>query len=284
MPPARLPQDGESAALHYDRSVKIRVLAFASVSDALGAGELAVELADGAGLVDLRRWLDVRYPGLVPLWPRLAVALDGAIAQGDPPLYDGAEVALLPPVSGGSDGDPASVLPPVLARPRVELVETPIDVQDVMARVAAPERGAVLLFLGTVRDHGKAPGAEHRQQSHVDPLPGDAVPAVLPSSPQTVLKLTYTAYRSMALQALDRIATELEAQAPGVRVAIVHRLGDVAAGEASVAIAVAAPHRAAAYEASRQALERLKAEVPIWKREHYAGGQAIWREEEPLTG
>ena len=86
----------------------------------------------------------------------------------------------------------------------------------------------------------------------------------------------------MALDGLKRIAAGLEASSPGLRAAIVHRLGEVPVGEASVVIAVASPHRAAAYEASRIALERLKTEVPIWKREHYAEGPAVWREEEML--
>ena len=87
----------------------------------------------------------------------------------------------------------------------------------------------------------------------------------------------------MALAGLRRIAADLEASSPGLKAAIVHRLGEVPVGEASVVIAVASPHRAAAYEASRAALERLKTEIPIWKREHYSEGPAVWREEEPLT-
>jgi len=98
-----------------------------------------------------------------------------------------------------------------------------------------------------------------------------------------VAKLTYSAYRPMALAGLRRIVTDLEASGPGLRAAIVHRLGEVPVGEASVVIAISSPHRAAAYEASRTALERLKAEIPIWKREHYADGEAAWREEEPLA-
>jgi molybdopterin synthase catalytic subunit/molybdopterin converting factor small subunit len=241
--------------------MRIRLLAFASASDALGTGELDLDLPEAARVADLRAWLDARYPSLAPLWPRLAVAVDGAIAKPDHPLAEGAEVALLPPVSGGSggsEGDPAAAG----ARPRVELVDTRIDPQDVVARVASPACGAVLLFLGTVRDHSPRRG------------PGGG----------SVLKLTYTAYRPMACEALSRIAADLERATDGLRVAIVHRLGEIPVGETSVAIATAARHRAAAYEASRQALERLKAEVPIWKLEHYANGQAAWREEEMLAG
>ena len=86
----------------------------------------------------------------------------------------------------------------------------------------------------------------------------------------------------MALEGLRRIVADLEAGHENLRAAIVHRLGEVSVGEPSVVIAIASPHRAAAYDASRAALERLKAEIPIWKREHYADGEAAWREEEPL--
>jgi MoaE-MoaD fusion protein len=238
--------------------MRVRLLAFASASDALGTGELELELPEPATVADLRAWLDARYPALAPLWPRLAVAVNGSIARSDDPLGDGAEVALLPPVSGGSGEAAAGAA----ARPRVELVDAPIDPQDVIARVASPSCGAVLLFLGTVRDHSR-----RRDEAA-----------------SAVLKLTYTAYRPMACQALERIAADLERATDGLRVAIVHRLGEVPVGEPSVAIATAARHRAAAYDASRQALERLKSEVPIWKLEHYRDGQAAWREEESLVG
>jgi len=241
--------------------MRIRLLAFASAGDALGAGELDLDLPglpEQAKVADLRAWLDARYPALAPLWPRLAVAVNGTIAKSDDLLAEGAEVALLPPVSGGSGEGPAVGA----ARPRIELVDAPIDPQDVISRVASPACGAVLLFLGTVRDHSR----------RRDETSGE------------VLRLTYTAYRPMASQALQRIAADLERATDGLQVAIVHRLGEIPVGEPSVAIATAAPHRSAAYEASRQALERLKAEVPIWKREHYADGKAAWREEEPLAG
>lgn len=238
--------------------MRVRLLAFASASDALGTGELELELSDPARVADLRAWLDARYPALAPLWPRLAVAVNGSIARSDDPLSEGAEVALLPPVSGGS-GEAAGGGAP---RPKVELVDAPIDPQDVIARVASPACGAVLLFLGTVRDHSR-----RRDEAAA-----------------AVLKLTYTAYRPMACQALERIAADLERATDGLHVAIVHRLGEIPVGEPSVAIATAARHRAAAYDASRQALERLKSEVPIWKLEHYSDGNAAWREEEPLAG
>jgi molybdopterin synthase catalytic subunit len=87
----------------------------------------------------------------------------------------------------------------------------------------------------------------------------------------------------MAEAALRRIVAELEAAHRDLRAAVAHRLGEVPAGETSVVIAVASPHRAAAFEAASQMLERLKCVVPFWKRDHYAAGGAAWREEEPLT-
>lgn len=242
--------------------MRIRLLAFASASDAIGTAELALDLPEGARVADLRACLDPRYPSLAPLWPRLAIAVNGAIAKPDSPLAEGAEVALLPPVSGGSAD--RQLTEAVVAKPQVELVDTPIDLQDVISRVASPSCGAVLVFLGTVRDHA----GKGRDTSGS------------PSSP--VLKLTYSAYRPMAEKVLQRIASDLERSFEGVRVSIVHRLGEIPVGEPSVAIAISAPHRGGAYDASRLALERLKAEVPIWKLEHYVDGQRAWREEESL--
>jgi len=229
--------------------MKIRLLAFASAADALGSGELDLELPDGSRISDLCARLDRDHPQLAPLWARLAVAVDGRIVPAGTLLQEGAEVALLPPVSGGTQEEPEEPS-------RAALTEKPIDAGQAIAAVSGPGRGAVAVFLGTVRDqHGGRP----------------------------VEKLIYSAYRPMALEGLERIVADLEAAHPDLRAAIVHRLGEVPVGEASVVIAIGSPHRAAAYEASRTALERLKAEIPIWKREHYADGEAAWREEEPLT-
>jgi len=234
--------------------MKIRVVAFATAADALGAPEREMEVPDGTRVAELRRHLEEEHPDLTALWPRIAVAVDGEIARGETPIRDGSEVALLPPVSGGRPE--VAEAPSHTRAPLAELTDGAIDVARVSAVVAGPTRGAVLLFLGTVRD-------SHRGRR--------------------VERLTYSAYRSMAEERLRRIVTDLETAGDDLRAAIVHRLGEVPVGEASVAIACASPHRAAAYEASRTALERLKREVPIWKREHYADGEAAWREEEPLV-
>jgi len=223
--------------------MKIRLVAFATAREALGGRELELEVPNGSTVADLASLLRAEYPDLATIWPRLAVAVDGELAQPQTELQDDSEVALLPPVSGGAP------------QPRTLLVDEVIDVARLEATASHPSCGAVVLFVGSVR-------SRHRQR----PVEG----------------ITYDAYRPMAARRLEAIAVELESSFDDLRVRIAHRLGEIPAGEASVAIAVASPHRAAAYDASRQALERLKREVPIWKQEHYADGPAKWREDEPL--
>ena len=220
--------------------MRVRVVAFATAAEARGRGELEIELPGPATLGELAARLGELHPALLPLLPRLALAVDGELAPRSVALTPGCEVALLPPVSGGA--------------PAGWLADGPLDANAVQAAVAGADCGAVVLFVGTVRDHHAGRAVE---------------------------RLDYTAYRAMAERLLDRLAREVGAT-HAARVAVAHRLGELAPGEASVVIAAAAPHRDAAYGASRECLERLKREVPIWKREHYADGSARWREEEPL--
>ena len=222
--------------------MKIRVLAFATAASAVGSSELDIELPDGSDLGTLRDHLIRTHSALEPIWSRLALAIDGQLVDARAALHDGAEVALLPPVSGGCPR-------------RARITDEPIDIVAILGEAVPSGCGAAVLFVGTVRNHHA-----HRE----------------------VLQITYEAYRPMAEAALETIAGELERRSEGLSVRIVHRLGTLSVGESSVLIATAAPHRASAYEASRLALERLKREVPIWKREWYADGGVAWREEEPL--
>jgi molybdopterin synthase catalytic subunit len=129
------------------------------------------------------------------------------------------------------------------------LTDAPIDLSDLLAAVSEPHCGAVTLFVGTVRsDNG-----------------GRAVTGI-----------DYSAYQDMAIRELGRIADEATERFGAVRVRVVHRLGYLSVGEASVAIATAHPHRAEALDASRYVIEALKTRVPIWKREHYVDGAREW--------
>ncbi len=129
------------------------------------------------------------------------------------------------------------------------IVDSPIDAAQLLARVSNHANGAVLLFVGTVRDVNDGRG---------------------------VSGMEYSAYRAMAERELADIAREAAEQFGTDDVAVEHRLGTLALGESSVAIAVAHPHRGAAYDASRYLIEQLKKRVPIWKLEHYVDGTREW--------
>jgi molybdopterin synthase catalytic subunit len=234
--------------------MRVRLLTFASAADAVGRERTELELpADVQNVEQLKVHLERLHPRLGPLWQRLAIAVDGEVASGRELLSEGCEVALLPPVSGGSDAPETLAYRPPAAQQRLR--DAPLDIAAVQRAVEDRRFGAILLFVGTVRD----------QQDG-----------------RKVQSIHYSAYRSMAERRLRVLLEELASEHQA-RLEIVHRLGDVPAGEASVVIAVASAHREACYAASRAALERLKAEVPIWKREHFADGERVWREVESLA-
>jgi molybdopterin synthase catalytic subunit len=130
----------------------------------------------------------------------------------------------------------------------VRLVRDPIDLAALQA--VTPTDGALCLFVGVVRDHNGG---------------------------RRVLRLEYEAYEEMALPLMEKIAAEARERWRITQVRIVHRLGRLEVGEASVAVAVASPHRREAFEACRYAIDTLKASVPIWKKEFYADGE-VWLE------
>jgi molybdopterin synthase catalytic subunit len=132
----------------------------------------------------------------------------------------------------------------------VAITTAPLDVQSMAASVCAETDGAVVTFAGLVREHNLG---------------------------RRVLFLEYEAYEPLAVKALERILLEAQEAWPDTRVAVHHRIGRLEIGEASVAIAAASPHRANAYAACRYTIERVKQIVPIWKREHFDGGE-VWLE------
>jgi len=129
------------------------------------------------------------------------------------------------------------------------IVEGPIDIARMVERVSKSANGATVLFLGTVREVNDGRG---------------------------VTGIKYTAYRSMAERELAAIVEEAAVLADSNDVAVEHRLGELAVGDCSVAVAVAHPHRARAFEAARYLIEELKERVPIWKREQYVDGTREW--------
>ncbi len=130
----------------------------------------------------------------------------------------------------------------------VALRESPLSVDEAMAHVSHGRAGAVCLFVGTVRSENEG---------------------------RPVVKLEYEAYTSMALAEMDRIVRELDDEIAGVRLAVLHRTGALAVGEVAVVCAASAPHRGEAFRACRALIDRIKARVPIWKREYGPDG-AYW--------
>lgn len=131
----------------------------------------------------------------------------------------------------------------------IELTREPIDAAALMEAVRSPQAGAVVLFLGTVRE--------------------------MTDGRQTVA-LDYDAHDEMALAKMQELLDETCGRWPVMRAGIVHRLGHLALGDVSVAVAVSCPHRGQAFEAGRHLIDRLKEVVPIWKQENWADGSTEW--------
>jgi molybdopterin converting factor subunit 1 len=250
-------------------SMRVRVLFFGVLKDALGAEGEALELSEGATVATLLEVYRRRTPGRGALWSSLAVAVNQQYAPGDEVLREGDEVALLPPVSGGSSGGSgrrqgceAGTRPAGDAQPRgeadagerVRLTREPIDRAAVLGAVEHPEDGAAVLFDGVVRNHTRG---------------------------RRTLFLDYEAYEGMALAEMRKLAGEAKTRFGVREVAIEHRLGRLEIGETSVLIVVASAHRAAAFDACRFLIDTLKKTVPIWKREHFEDG-VVWTDGEPF--
>ena len=177
---------------------------------------------------------------MAPLLARMRFAINDDLHAEHTRVRAGDEVAVLPPVAGGSGVD---------ERVSFALRDEPLSLDRALAAVQHPSAGGVVIFLGVVRDHA-AQGA--------------------------VSRLDYEAHERLAEREIERILRELATDAPGVRLSVQHRLGSLAVGDVAVIVAASAAHRGEAFSACRSAIDRIKERVPIWKKEWAPDGSALW--------
>jgi molybdopterin converting factor subunit 1 len=225
-------------------SMRVRVLFFGQLKEITGVSDEDAELSEGARVEDLFERYGRRFPKLAEFRPSIAASVNQEYAGWRAPLSTGDEVAFLPPVSGGQQ---AAVADDIFL-----LVRDPIQPREFVECLKAPEDGAVVVFDGFVRNNFNG---------------------------QRTLYLEYEAYEPMAYAKMREIGAQIREKFKIHRLAIIHRLGRLGIGDTSVLIAVSAPHRTAAFDACRYAIDTLKRAVPIWKKEYFAGG-AVWAEGE----
>jgi molybdopterin synthase catalytic subunit len=213
--------------------MKITVKLFARMRDIVGQGSLEREITEPATVADLLQTLHNDYPELAKAGSRIVISVNKEFAEPKTRLADGDEVALFPPVSGGSDAE---------SQPKFAVTFEPIGLDEIAARVVKPETGAVAVFGGVVRNVSAGKAVDY---------------------------LEYEAYEEMALAKLKQVADEARQQWPKiVDIAIVQRIGHLEVGENAVVVAVSSPHRGdGCFEACAYAINRLKEIVPIWKKE-----------------
>jgi len=212
--------------------MRVRLISFGPLKSAFAEGGEWRELRAGESVSSLLAAL--REEGRVSeaALRTAAVAVNRDYVRGEHVLSDGDEVAILPPVSGGTDG-------------KIELVREPIDADAIVRAIKAGSDGAVCVFDGIVRDNTRG---------------------------RSTLHLDYEAYEEMALKQMELLRAEAIEHFNVRDVAISHRLGRLVVGETSVLIVVASAHRGAAFEACRWVIDTLKKTVPIWKKEQFVDG------------
>lgn len=213
--------------------MRVELRFFALVRERIGTGAQSLELPAGSVVADVTQHVADAYPDLAPLLRTSMVMCNQEYVDATQVLMDGDEIAFIPPVSGG---DHVRVTPDVL------------DQHAIARAVEQDGAGAVVTFVGTVRDNARG---------------------------RRVLWLDYEAYPAAAEKMLAQIAEEMRARWPILGVAVEHRTGRLDIGEASVVIAVSSAHRDAAFAACAYCIERIKQIVPVWKKEAYEDGE-VW--------
>ncbi len=204
------------------------MLYFAVFRERIGRDEDTLELEDGATVGDAITALAAKHPAIAALRGKFRCAVNQDFIDDDRVLADRDELALIPPVAGGTGSR------------HVQLLPTPLSLDRCVAAVSGPGMGGIVTFTGMVRRHSRG---------------------------IVVDRLEYEAYAPMAVREMTRLCDEIEAEIAGTKLAVEHRVGRLEIGDLAVVIAAAAPHRAEAFTACRAMIDRLKDRVPIWKKE-----------------
>ncbi len=225
---------------------KVQVLFFATLKDKAGLTQTELELPAGSRVADFRQRLAAQFPQLPQGRASMLVAVNQQYAFDDEVLPDGAQVAVFPPVSGGSG-----------APDFFSVTEQEIDLTRLVAGITTPSTGATCTFSGMVRGQ------------------------TMRDHPRQTLRLEYEAYIPMAEDKMRQVASEIRARWPEVQgIAIVQRIGVLLPGTPTVVIACSAAHRdSGVFEAARYGIDRLKEIVPVWKKEVGSQGE-VWVEGE----
>ncbi|MFI5071817.1 MAG: molybdenum cofactor biosynthesis protein MoaE [Terriglobales bacterium] len=234
--------------------MEVKVLFFGILKDVVQRESDILVLPSNATLEDLLRHYKELSVQFKQLLPSIAFSVNQEYASPATKLKQGDEVALLPPVSGGSS-DRAPDEPSQLATNlRAATVKQKIDTGRVLDGIKQPFHGAVVVFEGIVRNNTRG-----RRTLHLD----------------------YESYEDMALKQMESLAAKALRDFKVRDIRVVHRLGRLLIGETSVLIVVAAEHRGAAFDACRWLIDTLKRTVPIWKKEYFEDG-AVWADGEPF--
>ncbi len=217
--------------------MEVHVRLFAGLREAAGASEISVTLAEGASVSSLLGEAQRQFPELASRCDGVVVAVNREYVDPSTSISAGDEVAFIPPVSGGAISEAESV--------QVGVTPDPLHAAAIVDGLKESTDGATLTFEGIVRDNNLG---------------------------RQVLFLEYEAYPEMAERVLRRIGRETLEDFDISAIALWHRTGRLEIGETSLVVAVASPHRRAAFDACREAVEKVKALAPVWKREVWDGG------------
>jgi len=230
--------------------MQVRILFFGVLKDLAGRSAETLDLPEHTALCEVLAHYETRIPNLRKLKSALAISINQQYVAPESELHHGDEVALLPPVSGGS----GAVESDFHHGNSVQIVRERIDTSSLIEGMKCPADGALVVFEGVVRNNSRG---------------------------RRTLFLDYEAYEEMALRQMKDLVEKAVSQFRVRQVALVHRIGRLQIGESSVVISVASAHRAAAFEACRWLIDTLKCTVPIWKKEYFEDG-AVWADGEPF--